>query len=143
MKTYYREYRLLKDTPDYKAGWPLKWDGIRRKYYFSKVCNWGHNRGQPDYELDYGGQSFTLEKVESMPDWFKPTGQPAPFIPLFPSRDKISEYVGLNFENHLVDDVDICRALTDVWEDRQFRVNLYEFVKGEYERVHNLNLEAK
>lgn len=137
-KTYYRDYKLLKDTPNYPKDWPLQWDGIRRKYFFKNVSKWEYELGKPDYTLDYKGQSFTLEEIENKSDWFKPVGKANQFIPKFPTPKDLEEYVHLNFENRLVDDVDECRALTDLWEDKQFQTNLYEFVKSEYNRHYNL-----
>lgn len=143
-KKYYYQYKLLKDTPSFGAGWPLKWDGTRRKYYFPKVSSWGFDKGEPDISLDYNGQSFSLEEVENKPDWFEPIGKPKRYIPAFPSPTALEEYVYLRFENRLVDGVDECRALSDLWNDDNFQKNLYKFVKTEYEKLHKLiPLKAK
>ena len=141
-RMYYVNYKLLKDTPDHKQGWPIKWDGTRRKYFFNKVSTWSNDAGKPDYCLDYNGQSFTIDEIESKTEWFEPTGASRQFIPEFPSRTKLSEFVNLNFENRLVDDVDEARALSDVWVDKQFNDNLYNFVKSEYNRVHKLDSDV-
>lgn len=133
---YYKRYTLLKDTPSFKSGWPIKWDGSRRRYFFSKPKTWGYNKGEPDIYLDYNGQSFTREEIESKPEWFKPEGEPTDFVPPFPKRGDLDEYVHLTFETRLVDDVDICRALNDLFDDKEFQESLYDWVKYKYEQFH-------
>jgi hypothetical protein len=138
--TYYRTYELLKDTPTHKAGWPLRWDGTRRKYYFPKASTFKFDFGTPEPWLDYNGQSFERDEVESKPDWFKPEGKPTAFVPAFPSESKIEEYVYLNFETRLSDDVDVCRALSDLFNDKTFQKEMYHYVKYKYQNFH---LEAE
>lgn len=135
-KTYYSQYELLRDTPTHKAGWPLRWDGTRRKYFFPKPSTWGYNKGEPDIYKDYNGQSFTIDEVEGMPDWFKPVGEPTEYVPAFPSKEDLEEYVYLGFETRLVDDVDICRALNDLFNSKDFQEDLYLWVKLKYEQFH-------
>jgi len=137
-KTYYKEYSLLKDTPTKEKGWPLRWDGTRRKYYYPKPSTWGQDKGKPDMYLDYDGESFTIEQVEASSDWFKPKGEPTEYVPAFPSEKDIDEYVNLNFETNLVDSVDVCRAMNDLFRDKEFQKELYYYVKYKYEKKHNI-----
>lgn len=135
---YYREYTLTKDTPKHKKGWPLKWSGGRNRYYFAKASTWDWEKGKPDIYLDYNGESYSIEEVQSS-DWFKPVGRALPFIPKFPSKNALSEFVSLDFEIHLVDDVDECRAMNQLFDSKKFQDELYEFVKDKYNEFHKLD----
>lgn len=137
-RKYHKRYELLKDTPIYPAGWPLQWDGTRRKYYFKKVSSrsFDFDDGEPDIYSDYNGQCFTLEQIEAKPEWFKPVGEADDYTPSFPTKGAISEFVDLNFETRLVDDVDVCRSLNDLFRLKSFQDELYDFVKLKYEQLH-------
>ncbi|WP_241473794.1 hypothetical protein [Mycolicibacterium neoaurum] len=136
MKMFHKRYELLRETPTHKAGWPLRWDGKRRKYFYPKVSTWSSDKGGPDIYLDSNGPAYTIEEVESKPDWFKPSDEAVPYVPAFPSKDDLEEFVYLSFETRLVDDVDECRALSDLFRSDEFRGNLYDFVRDEYNRHH-------
>lgn len=137
-KQYFKHYELLKDTPNFKAGWPVRWDGSRRKYYFVRPSTWGYDKGEPDIYLDYDGQSYSLEEMEEKSEWFKPTGEPTEYVPAFPSRTGIEEYVYLSFETRLSDQDDTCRAMNELFNDKDFQESLYDWTKYKYEQFHVL-----
>lgn len=141
-KQYFKRYELLKDTPSFKAGWPIRWDGSRRKYYFVKPSTWGYNKGEPDIYLDYDGQSYSIEEIEQKTEWFKPVGEPTEYVPAFPSRSEVEEYVNLAFETRFSNDDDTCRAMNDLFNDKDFQESLYDWTKYKYEQFHILEEQS-
>lgn len=131
---YYREYRLKKDTPTHVAGWAVRWSGMQRKFFPVKI-------GSP-FELDTSNVYYTVEQVKNT-EWFEPIGQAYPFIPAFPTFANIKEFMYLLPELRLVDDVDECRAISDLLNDPSFERRLYDFYKAEYNAFHGILTEAK
>lgn len=130
-------YILNKDLPKYKKGWPFRWSGNQNRFYPAKASDWGYNKGQPDIYLDYEHQGYTIDEIQDK-DWFIPNGELVDFIPPFPEKNKIGEYVYLTFETRLVNDVDECRAMNGLFDDKSFQDRLYDFVKKEYDRKYKL-----
>ena len=128
-------YELLKDTPKYKKGWKLRWSGGNEKFYFYKKSTWGYNKGEPDIYLDLESTGFTLEEIQDT-EWFKPTGELVDYIPSFPNKKDLKEYMYLLPETRLVDDVDICRAINRMLNNTKFQDQLYEFYKQKYEEFY-------
>lgn len=122
-------YKLLKDIPGYEAGRVVEWSGCHgQRFYFRK----------PDsIYLDLEGPKFTVEQVQGK-EWFAPEGKLVDFIPAFPSRRRLDEYVDLMPSCRLVDDVDQCRAINVLLNDANFQKRLYQFYKGQYEAFHEL-----
>lgn len=137
MKTFHHQYKLKKDTPIYKAGWPLRWSGSKRRFYFLLPSTWKHDDGKPGIYSDFEGQSFTVEQVQDR-EWFEPVGPEVLFIPAFPSENKLEEYVDLLPTTRMVDDVDECRAINMLLEDKGFQKRLYVFYKEQYKAFHGL-----
>ncbi len=134
-------YVLAKDTPTHKRGWPLRWHGGQRKFYFSTVSTWGYNKGEPDIYLDMEGASYTVEQILNT-EWFTSNGGETDFIPAFPSEKKLEEYMYLLPELRLVEDVDECRAIADLFKSNGFTNRLYDFYKKEYEHFHQSGATA-
>ena len=137
METFTHRYKLLKDTPTHKTGRTIGWSGNEGKFYFYAISEWKHDNGAEGIYLEMDGPSFSLEKAKDT-EWFTPVGKEVPFIPQFPSKGKISEYVELDFDCRLVNDVDECRALNGLFETKQFKERLYDFVKKEYQEHYHL-----
>ena len=127
------KYKLKKDLPNYKEGWVFRWSGSRMKFYPCKSSTFGYNKGEPDIYLDYEHQGYTVEEIQNE-EWFTPDSQLVDFIPAFPSKNDIGDFVHLHLETRLVDDVDECRAMNNLFDEDLFKDNLYNFVKSEYER---------
>lgn len=136
-ETFHHQYSLKKDMPTYKKGWPLKWRGNEQRFYFALPSSWGYNKGEPDIYDDMEGPSFTVEQIRDE-EWFEPVGKAVPFIPPFPTEANLSEYIHLEPETRLVDDVDVCRAINGLLNDKNFQQKLYEFYKKEYNRFYDL-----
>ena len=100
-KKFAHRYKLKKDMPTYKAGWPLGWSGNDEKFYFYKPSNWEWEKGKPDIYFDRESGGFTIEEIKNL-EWFEPEGKEEDFIPKFPSKKDIEEYVYLDFETRLV-----------------------------------------
>lgn len=131
---YAQEYKINKDLPTVKKGWVFGWSGIRRNFYPHKA----DDKNKPEYDLDFKGISFSFDEVVNNSEWFTPITPLKDFIPPFPEPRDLSEFVNLDFETKLVDDVDECRALNDLFDNKEFQDNLYKFVKKEYNRFHKL-----
>lgn len=130
-------YKLLKNTPTYKAGWELGWDGGSEKFYFYKPSTWSYNKGEPDIYLDLNGARFTVDEIKNI-EWFEPIGEEVDFIPKFPTQKKLEEYFYMFGETRLVSDVDLCRAIDKLLDDKGFQKKLYEFYKREYNQFYKL-----
>lgn len=136
MKKYYKKYKLLKDTIDYKTGWLFSWEGTRRLYYPHQEAGFlyeGKHICNP-YSSDFDKIGYPMEYIESHPEWFKSLGKQINFYPTFPSRNKIGDYLHLSFEIRLMDSVDECRAMNELFDDKKFQDELYDFVKEKYEK---------
>lgn len=127
--------KLKKDLPDYKKGWPFDWSGSRQRYFPRNVSTWGYNEGQPDISHDYDHQGFTLEQGQDE-EWFE-QGELTDFYPKFPSKEEINEYVYLEPETRLVDDVDFCRCFNQMINEGSFKDRLYKFYKEEYQKKYD------
>jgi hypothetical protein len=129
-------YKLNKDLPKYKKGWTVGWDGNKQKFFPHKVRHhdW-EDKSKPDIYLDYNHEGYSVEEVSDKV-WFTPAGKLVDFIPQFPTMKRLEDFMYLSFETRLVNDVDECRALNDLFNDPKFKDNLYSFIKGEYERKH-------
>lgn len=135
---YYRQYKLKKELPDYPAGWLFSWCGNRQQYIPHKV-DWLTGEGCGDYDKDYESKTrFTKDEIESKHDWFEPVGTAKDFYPQFPSQRKLDEFVYLEVETRLVDDVDFCRAFNELQRDSDFIKRRYEFYKKAYEEKFGL-----
>jgi len=136
--TYYSTYKLLKELPDYKTGWLFSWCGMRRNYLpHSPDCFM--ETGVSRYGKDYDSKTtFTKEEVELKSDWFEPFGESQVWIPVFPKRLDLKEFVNLEAETRLVDTVDFCRAFNDMTEDPDFTEALYQFYKESYNKRYGL-----
>lgn len=131
-------YKLLKDIPGYAAGRTIAWHGGIGRFFFRAISEWKHDNGAEGIYLDYEGPKFTVEQAQD-PAWFEPLSALVDFIPAFPSRENLSEFVDLTPECRLVDDVDECRAIRALLNDDKFQQRLYEFYKAQYEDFHKLN----
>ncbi len=125
------QYTLLKDTPKYKAGWKLGWSGNKERFYFYKKSNWGYDKGEPNIYLDYEDASFTIEEIQDK-SWFEPKGKLYDYVPSFPTRQRIEDFMYLVPELRLVADVDESRTIGKMLDDKDFQNRLYEFYKKEY-----------
>jgi hypothetical protein len=130
-------YKLLKDTPKYKAGWELGWSGNDGKFYFYKVSEWKHDNGKRSIYLDYDSKGFSVEEIKDT-EWFKPIGKEVDFIPRFPSRARIEEYIDLMPSCRLVNNVDECRAINLMLDNKEFQNRLYDFYNEQYNAFHKL-----
>jgi hypothetical protein len=126
---YYRQYKLKKELPDYPVGWLFSWCGNRQQYIPHKV----------DWRTYESKTRFTKDEIESKHDWFEPVGTAKDFYPQFPSQRKLDEFVYLEAETRLVDDVDFCRAFNELQKDNGFVKRRYEFYKTEYEQKFGKN----
>lgn len=135
MKTYYRKYELLKDTPDFPKGWLFSWEGTQKLYYPHQEAGFLYEKNHlcNPYSTDFKKTGYTLDYIESHPEWFKPIDKKIKFYPDFPTKERIGDYVYLRFETRLVDDVDECRAMNELFDDKKFESDLYAFVKEKYE----------
>lgn len=135
-------YKLLKDIPGYAAGRTVGWDGNNQRFYFRAISEWKHDNGAEGIYLDRDGPKFTVEQVQDVP-WFQPQGEMREFIPPFPSRKELDQFVTLTAECRLVNDVDECRAINAMLEDKNFQKLLYEFYHTQYNAFHGIpNMEA-
>ena len=137
MKTFSHNYKLIKDIPAYKAGRTIGWNGERQKFYFRAISEWKYDNGAEGIYLDYEGTHFTVEQAKDK-EWFTPMGKEKDFIPQFPSEEKIKEYVYLLPECRLVNDVDECRAINGLINDKGFQKKLYSFYKKEYKAFYKI-----
>jgi len=133
--TFTHKYKLLKDLPNYKAGWTLGWDG--EKFYPYKKSEWEFDNGKESIYLDKNSQGYSVEEIKDT-TWFEPIGKEVDFIPKFPSKSKIDEFVSLDFETKLINQVDECRAMNNLFDNKQFKDDLYSFVKGKYDQFYKL-----
>ncbi len=131
-------YKLNKDLPKYKAGWTLGWNGNTEKFYPHAIrkFDW-EDKSKPDYCLDLEHQGYSLQEIKNE-DWFSPVGKEKDFIPKFPARNKIEEFIYLDLETRLVDDIDEARALNRLFESKDFKTDLYNFIKIKYNKFHKL-----
>lgn len=88
------------------------------------------------HSIDYGTTktSYTKERIEAETEWFEPFGKSSDFYPKFPSRSEITQYAYLQLETRLVDSFDEARCLSDLFTDKEFEADLYEFVKEKYNK---------
>lgn len=77
-KQFVRKYVLLKDTPATEAGHCITWDA--RKGVYQTFM-------QPVTE------EFSLELVETKPDWFKPITGPEPYYPPLKLDDSVMNFL--------------------------------------------------
>jgi len=135
---YHRQYKLNKDLPKYKNGWTFTWCGSRQKFFPNKVRTYGwEDKNIPDYTLDYESYGYSVDEIKDT-EWFTPIGKELDFIPKFPSKNKLEEYIYLTPETRLVNDVDECRAINGLLDDKKFQDNLYEFYKNEYNKFYHI-----
>lgn len=127
-------YKLLKAMPGHNAGEEVCWRGGTQRFYFSQKREHEHDLRRDDMD----GLKFTVDQIQDA-DWFAPTGELVDFIPPFPSRTKIEEFIYLIPDCRLVDDVDECRVINQMLSNKSFQRCLYEFYKKEYEAFHSLN----
>jgi len=137
-KDFYHQYKYKKDTPEYKTGWKIKWCGSDERYYPYKPSKWKYDNGKESIYLDKKHKGYSVDDIKDS-EWFEPIGTPKSFIPSFPSKRKIDEYVYLDFETRLISDVDECRALDNLFASKKFQNNLYNFVRDEYNNFYKLN----
>lgn len=137
-------YKLLKDIPGYSAGRTISWDGNRQHFFFRKLSEWKHDNGAEGIYSDYDGPKFTVEQAQDA-TWFEPIGSLVDFIPTFPTRTRLDDFIYLTPECRLVNDVDECRAINAMLDDKGFQQRLYEFYKEQYNDFHKLkeNDESK
>lgn len=138
MKTFCKNYVYKKDTPEYPKGWKIKFDGSRRKYYPYKPSEWKYDEGKESIYLDYEHGGYSIKEIENE-EWFTATSKPTRYIPDFPNEQKISEFTYLDLETRLVDDVDECRAMNELFSSASFKKDLYNFVKDSYNSFHKLD----
>lgn len=131
---YAGRYKLLKDTPTHKAGTIVRWDGISQFFYFDKAKTGALALSEHDREAP----RFTVKQIQDT-EWFKPMEKLRPFIPPFPSRQTIDQYVRLDAECRMVDTVDVCRAINTLIGDEEFQRRLYGFYKQQYEEFLRTN----
>lgn len=131
-------YKLKQDLPTYKKGWTLRWSGNDEKFYPNKarIHTW-EDKTKPDIYLDREHQGYSLEQIKNT-TWFEPAEKETDFIPKFPTENKIKDFVYLEFETRLVDDVDECRALNRLFSSKEFKSDLYNFIKDKYNIFHKL-----
>lgn len=135
---YYRTYKLKKDLPEFPIGWLFSWCGVRQMY-IPHEKDWRGGTEPAQYGKDYSSKTqFTKQEVESKTDWFQSFGKASNFTPPFPSQHALEEFVYLKPETRLVDDVDICRCLNELFDDEGFEERHYRFVKEEYEKKFDL-----
>lgn len=126
-------YKLLKDFPGHAAGEEVSWRGDTQRFYF-------HEKKRGEFDLlrqDMEGPKFTVEQVQDK-KWFKPLQPLRNFIPKFPDRKALDEYIYLTPDCRLVNDVDECRAINAMLDDKGFQDRLYEFYRIEYNTFHGL-----
>jgi len=123
---------LRQDTPTHKLGTIFKWSARDRKFYPLQVPTSPYSLEQ----LEYASTAYSLDQVRET-TWFQPVGDEYDYIPVFPAEKELPEYLHISPETRLVDDVDICRALNDLFEDQTFQHNLYEFYREEYNRFYS------
>jgi hypothetical protein len=131
-------YELLKDIPGYAAGRTIVWHGSDQRFFFRAISTWKHDNGAEGIYLDREGPKFTVEQAQDA-QWFEPLSELVDFIPAFPSRENLHEFVDLVPDCRLVDDVDECRAINVMLRDEGFQTRLYKFYKAQYEHFHKLN----
>lgn len=139
MKTKYNtKYKLLKDTIDFPKGWIFSWEGGSRLYIPNKAKK-SYDRENLEicdlYDVDYAKKqhAITKEKIETLKDWFIPFGEIKDYYPDFPSFENINKFLHLYLETRLIDSVDECRALNDLFNLPDWKSKLYNFIKNEYE----------
>lgn len=128
-------YILRKSIPGYNVGREVTWHGTNQRFYFRKVDE--RDTELVRYAYDFEGPKFTVEQVQDE-SWFVPNSEIVDFIPAFPSRNDLEEYIFLTPECRLVDDVDICRAINTMLGSEKFQQALYEFYKQQYNAFHGL-----
>lgn len=134
---FYHNYKLKKNTPKYNKGWPLTWNGSGEKFYFKLPSEWKHDNVKPSIYSDFESNGYTVDEIQNK-EFFEPVGKERDFIPSFPDKEKIKEYVYLEFETRLVDCVDECRAMNKLFDSNEFKNDLYNFVKTKYNKFHKL-----
>lgn len=130
-------YKLLKDVPGYAAGRTVRWDGNAQRFRFRAISEWKHDNGDEGIYLDYDGPKFTVEQASDAA-WFEPLGDLVDFIPAFPTSKALDEFIYLTPECRLVNDVDVCRAINALLNDKGFQDRLYGFYRTEYNAFHGL-----
>ena len=135
---FHKRYKLVKGLPTYPQDWEVGWCGSRQKFYPYKVRvhDW-EDKTKPDIYKDYDHQGFTVEQVKDL-NWFSPIGKSVDFVPAFPSRKELEDYMYLLPETRLVDDVDECRCISQMLNSNIFQDRLYSFYKEEYEAFHKI-----
>lgn len=126
-------YILRKPIPGYNVGREVTWHGANQRFYFRTVDAKGNER----MHIDFEGPKFTVEQVQDS-EWFAPNSDLVDFIPAFPSRKDLDEYVYLTPDCRLVDDVDVCRAINTMLGSEKFQAALYEFYREQYNAFHGL-----
>ncbi len=134
MKQFYRQYELLKDLPELPKGTVLKWDcWIER---FTDIGDYiGLNKPTPKV-------SYTLEVIESKPDWFKGIGEQREYYPQFPSkedfysRDSGHGNYAVTLEYGHNDMCRVCQLLNKLDILQKVRDTAYEVIKAEYEKTY-------
>jgi hypothetical protein len=128
-------YRLKKDLPNYPKGWEFQWNGERELFYPRKKDE--YNKNESSIYLDYKAAAYNIDQIKNT-EWFEPVSKEVDFIPQFPSKDKIEDYVDLMPSLLLVKCVDQSRTLSKLFESKGFEDKLYEFLKESYNKFYNL-----
>lgn len=128
-------YKLLKPFPGHDVGDEISWHGADQRFYF-----WQIRRSNLELSRrDFDGARFTVDQVQDA-EWFKPLDTLREFIPAFPSRKKLEDYVDLSPQCRLVDDVDECRAINALINDPGFQGRLYDFYREQYNEFHGITV---
>lgn len=123
--TYHTEYELLIDLPTgEKAG------TVYRKYTDSD-CKMRFFRAV-GHSFDSKGLSFSLSEVQNE-RFFKPLGEPQPFILPFPESVRVlEEFYNLIPTRKFVPNVEQIRLIDPVVNSEEFEQRLYELIKQMY-----------
>jgi hypothetical protein len=130
MKKFYKEYLLLKDTPELKAGQTVKWNPWKER--FTDIGDWAGLNPPPEKV------SYTLELIESKPQWFDGVGEQRDYYPPFPNKKDFYEYegcghhyVGLELGHNQM--CRFCTVMGRVDFEQEAKDAMYELAKKKYE----------
>lgn len=117
----YKQYKLLKDTPELKAGAILYWDlwieGYTELSYIGM-----NNKPLANYKKDF---------LDSNPDWFQPIGEAKELYQKFPDDFRDHFYFGELRHNKICR---FCHDAQEILESKEFKKGVTDLMKTLYEQ---------
>lgn len=112
MRKYYKEYLLLKDTIYSESGEVFKWSCWTQKY-------------------ECGEEKVTIEKIESLPQFFKPLGEQYELYKEFPEDLREHFYFGGLRHNQMCS---FCAQAQEIIDSKEYEEEVTKLFKKLYDR---------